>query len=584
LALGALPWMHTKFVPLLAVLLFLLALRCGWHWRRLAALAGPVAVSLALWLFSFYVMYGEANPVAPYGSAEQANLGNENIIRGVLGLLFDQEFGTLLYTPFLLVALVGAASLVVGRAGERLYALGLLAAAAALLFSVTRVYMWWGGWSTPGRFLVPAIPLLAPLAAAGVARLRSTAGRGAVTTSVILGLAALLLGSVEPEGLRLFNRRDGAAELVTLVQGTAPLTAALPSFFLPDWASQMGRVVAWVAAVVAALAFHWWLGRRRARQPGEPVWAVLRPAMGVALCGSFLGGAAIPAAEGPPIVRQARLGAIEAYDAGRLVARDADSWRRLEPADFLRRLTVELAPDANLPREPERIILANGVDLPPGRYELRLWLTGTRPSSGRMAIWCHDVLGLVASREGSLANPAVLSFALPVSLPDLWFGVGGGFPVDRIQRVELAPQLPVPRSARVEIPFREVLGVDAAAGVFVLYQDRAIYVEGQSAWVRGGETTSFAVTGPPSGTSVEALLINGPVPQEVTLAAGETTERLFLAGRETRPVTLRLPAGVTRFPVSITSPAGFRPSEVEPGSRDNRWLGVRVTWVGASTW
>jgi hypothetical protein len=68
-ALAVLPWLHTKFVVLMALLAVLLAARV---WRRvklIAALVLPVAASTLLWLYSFYRMYGVLDPEAPYGSS-----------------------------------------------------------------------------------------------------------------------------------------------------------------------------------------------------------------------------------------------------------------------------------------------------------------------------------------------------------------------------------------------------------------------------------------------------------------------------------------------------------------------------------
>ena len=106
-ALGVLPWLHVRYSLLLVGITVCLLVRL-WPRRRLAGgFLAPMAVSGALWLLSFYVMYGTPNPTMPYGY-DGAGLDLSNIPRGVLGLLFDQEFGLLTYSPIYVMAGLGA--------------------------------------------------------------------------------------------------------------------------------------------------------------------------------------------------------------------------------------------------------------------------------------------------------------------------------------------------------------------------------------------------------------------------------------------------------------------------------------------
>ena len=54
LAVAALPWLSTKYAPMAAVLVLVLAFRTLRHWRALAAVVGPFAISLAGWFWFFY--------------------------------------------------------------------------------------------------------------------------------------------------------------------------------------------------------------------------------------------------------------------------------------------------------------------------------------------------------------------------------------------------------------------------------------------------------------------------------------------------------------------------------------------------
>jgi hypothetical protein len=69
------------------------------------------------------------------------------------------------YSPIFAASLVGA-WLMARRREMRGYLLGVLLVIGPFLASTTNYYMWWGGVSVPARFVVPILPLLAPMIAA----------------------------------------------------------------------------------------------------------------------------------------------------------------------------------------------------------------------------------------------------------------------------------------------------------------------------------------------------------------------------------------------------------------------------------
>lgn len=107
-ALAFLPWLHTRYALLAAALglaILLRLARAPHAWRRAALfLAMPAAGAIA-WFAFFYAIYGTPNPAAPYGTYTQSALAN--LPRGVMGLLFDQQFGLLATAPALIVSVVG---------------------------------------------------------------------------------------------------------------------------------------------------------------------------------------------------------------------------------------------------------------------------------------------------------------------------------------------------------------------------------------------------------------------------------------------------------------------------------------------
>jgi hypothetical protein len=215
-AVACLPWLHVKFVVLVIACAIVFGGRLLRRPALLAAFALPIAVSVGGWLLSFYVMYGVVDPTIPYGGATalRAQLAWTNIPRGTLGLLVDQEFGLLLYSPIYLIGLAGLLPLL--RRRDRWLGVALAGlAVAALVAATTRYYMWWGGWSVPARFLVPALPLLAPFVAAGIARL-ATGTSGRVVTAVMLSgsLVAACLLIAQPGRLLQYNDRDRTGKLL----------------------------------------------------------------------------------------------------------------------------------------------------------------------------------------------------------------------------------------------------------------------------------------------------------------------------------------------------------------------------------
>ncbi len=234
-AVALLPWLHTKFVILLAPLaVLLLLMRLRREATAATAFLAPIVVSLVAWFTSFYVIYGTPNPEAPYGNYARDWVRLAFVPRGLLGMLLDQKFGLLIYAPIYILVPFGLWK-AAREPGARWLIFGLAAVAAAYAASCARLYMWWGGWSAPARFLVPAIPLVAPaMALAAAAATRSRAYPFAVG-ALILSVALAVMSAAVPERLLLFSEAHGAARWAEVIQGSAPLTATLPTFTESEW-------------------------------------------------------------------------------------------------------------------------------------------------------------------------------------------------------------------------------------------------------------------------------------------------------------------------------------------------------------
>jgi hypothetical protein len=76
------------------------------------------------------------------------------------GLTIDQEFGLLPYAPILILVPLGLATMRDRRIAAAIVFTS-LCYVALILWPVTNVHGWTGGWSPAARFMVPIVPLLA---------------------------------------------------------------------------------------------------------------------------------------------------------------------------------------------------------------------------------------------------------------------------------------------------------------------------------------------------------------------------------------------------------------------------------------
>ncbi len=171
LALGvaALPWLSVRFLIVLTLLLLYVAAQWRELPRRVVAVYGIAALSLAAYfLVNAVLLAGQTPSVAANGTAASApGLGTQSVAsvgRGLVGWWIDPQRGTLILSPIYLLALAGIPRLFKwdARWGAAL-ALPLLATGAA----VALLGGFWVPFEVGARYFVVSLPLLAaPLALA----------------------------------------------------------------------------------------------------------------------------------------------------------------------------------------------------------------------------------------------------------------------------------------------------------------------------------------------------------------------------------------------------------------------------------
>ena len=241
--LAALPWLNVRYAVLAAIVLAVAIARRPSLRHGLAWAAPGAASALGLAVFH-HTIYGFFDPRRVYGRRPEFAL--DVVPTGLPGLLFDQEFGLLVYAPVFALAAPGLVRLARRRP--------LVAAAAgAMIVAVLAVAsawpMWRGGFNPPARFLLPVVPALAVGAAAWL-------GRGLTfPAALLIGWSAWagLAGTVDRD---LVHRdRDGTAPLLRARSGAVEWTTLLPGFVLGESArDRVALTGTWALALALAAA------------------------------------------------------------------------------------------------------------------------------------------------------------------------------------------------------------------------------------------------------------------------------------------------------------------------------------------
>jgi hypothetical protein len=557
-ALAALPWMHTRFVMLaIPAAIVIVGRVLTDRWRpavRIAAFAACPVVSAAAWFLFFQAIYGTPSPSAPYAGATLTTPAN--MVRGVPGLLFDQQFGLLANAPVYLCAFAGLVAML--RHGQRRLALELLFVTLPYCAVVASFFMWWAGSSAPARFLVPVTLVLVVPTSVWFAGSRSVAARalglGALVVSLLMTSTIAAIG----HGAYVFNFRDGISRLALWVSPVVDLTRGLPSLFQSPPSLVWQQALVWTAAVAAAVAAGLMLNRF-----GRAVVVVgsgLTLQLGILAAVSFVwtshqAAVVTPGSSGPALLRtydadQAQL-ALTYRPLGLLSAADL-------PGRVVLAQTLPLTPGAEW---------SGMTNLPPGAYEIAGVIAGrgggriritTDPRSPPIADW--DVEALPTNWRRALLVPAPVA-ALYVE-PD-----AAAKAVVRnlsVRAVSVWPDRSGGGIARYSARY-------GRAGVFLI--DGTAWLEPAGTWIGGSRSATFQIAAE-TGASLPLLIRNGPVANRATLRSAQWREELSLGPGEVRTVDVPVAQGAGSIRLDVSSAGGFRPPDFDAGSQDVRFLGV----------
>jgi hypothetical protein len=548
-ALAALPWMHTRFVLLAVVLgaclVWRLVARPGGV-KQIAALLSVPAVSGVAWLASFYVMYGTPNPTAPYGGESDSALAF--MPNGLGGLLFDQGFGLIATAPALALALAGLT-----RVRRFAVAWGLTAIVYGA--AVSTYAMWWAGSSGPARFLVPLIPPLAIPAAAAWRAAGSRGARALMLTALIVSVWLSMVMAGAGGGLLGYHGRNvyglTAAPWLEWANHLVDLPLALPAFVpLPAGTPLGARMAAAQAGYAATLP---WLACFAAVTMAVVALDRHRGLARDTLLAASVGGCAVAAMIAATVVWWM-------HDARPLTPVSAQ-------LDLLRRISD--GPALSVP----------GLSLHPTpvgmRIEIPMFTSIPLVPAGSYVVATRSTLPAAATVFAGADDEAFR--LMTVAPPDFARGVTIDLPVAvRALSVRTAPSMGAgllelkPQSPRGPRASERTAHHAAAYGsTQVFFLDDRTAPEEDGFWIWGGREAELVFA---ARDELRVVLRNGASANAVTIRTDGGEERLTLQPGEERAVAIPGGARLT----TIRTSAGFRPSDVDPRSQDQRYLGVFV--------
>jgi hypothetical protein len=112
-------------------------------------------------------------------------------------------------------------------------------------------------------------------------------------------------------------------------------------------------------------------------------------------------------------------------------------------------------------------------------------------------------------------------------------------------------------------------------GIVFFLDDRS-FPEPDAFWTGGARQSAVVIQsgGPPGEITLSVR--NGPVENRVVMESGDWRLEMQLAPDEGRQVTVPVRDGQGVALLRVTTSSGFRPSAVDPKSRDDRFLGL---WI-----
>lgn len=493
---------------------------------------------------------------------------------GVLGLLFDQEYGIFPVAPVLLLAVIGFAGMLRDPSRRRMAIVLALPWLLLLLLAGTS-NPWWSKSAMPGQQLVLLLPLLVVPIAWLYGRLpRESISRAGAQLLLLFSVATTLAMAFElvPVG----QQADGSSGILQAMSPAWQLWIEAPTYVVGGRAAT-ARVLVWLGAFGI---FAWTFSRVRASSPGRAALAVTTSAtlLFIALVSAtslmLSGHTARFDVEGRPVFPL-----LETFDpVARPIAVRYDAFSVVSPGELPPLFTASAVPGERTDPQPVRVVLNARFRLPAGTYMLDLKGSPSARAGASASI------GLQIGREGRPIEiwPLELGrdertrreFDVPLDAEFVGFRAPGQ--VEKtIAELRVTPINVV--ETRKRFPSGTVLSAAAFPPARVFFHDSYSYPEAEGFWVRGRTRAHMTLLKTRDDDAGILLAIHsGARANIVTLTTPRWSETLDLMPGVTQRVTVPSKQGERFVPLVIESSGGFVPADVE-GNRDRRLLGA---WIG----
>lgn len=233
-----LPWLHEKFLFLAGPLLVFLIYQCRKEKNKLKILTAslvPLSVSVCLLMRHYYLLFG-----VPYPVNMHPGFSVIGFIRGFFALWLSESHGLFAYSPVYIISIIGFFLIFKERRWDLAW---FIIVPFFYLIAISSFEQWYGGLCPPGRFLMPVISFLVPIAVYGYHKIRSISFR---VIAVLLGAISVAVGvsSMTLPG-RLYKYKHSLIPYSERIN----LKGFFPNLLEPD-AGQYRLVVIWMLFII----------------------------------------------------------------------------------------------------------------------------------------------------------------------------------------------------------------------------------------------------------------------------------------------------------------------------------------------
>ena len=439
-----------------------------------------------------------------------------NILIGAPGLLLDQEYGLLAFAPVYLFAAFGLWTMWKAGGELRRQAIEIAIVFSALLATVGAFDLWWGGNSAPARPIASGLLLLSlPIAAAFARTSPASLWRGVQFALLAIGAGIAITVAVAEQGSMIDNGRDGSS--------------ALLEYWSPRW----------------------------------PLWNYAP---------SFVGKTP------PPVDLSARshLDALDQFDAAArplaIVYRPLHVSRAGGPLPML---SLSVKAGQRIDPQPLRVIHNGRFSLPAGTYSISVEFADDAPQQAMPLSIQVGRMGPPLVTEQVRPSDKEWHTSLQLPADAAFVGLRGPVELERaIVSITIFPSTVVSAGQRPSIP--AVLAAAQYGTARVMFHDELV-PEAAGFWTFGQRDGRISIA-VPRGKSAHLRVHSGSAPNRATFRSGSWNQRLEMLPGQAYDVALpSSDNGVST--ITISTESGFSPAQIDPASKDTRYLGIWIEVV-----